>query len=45
LYGVIDGNYEAGYYSPNRLISSEAYAVSDVKNTRNNFFLTFGWKF
>jgi len=45
LYGVIDDNFEAGYYSPNRLISSEAYAVSDVKNVRNNFFLTFGWKF
>ncbi len=45
LYGVVDSNYEAGYYSPNRLISSDAYAVSDVKNVRNNFFLTFGWKF
>lgn len=45
LYGVVDNNYEAGYYSPNRLISSDAYAVSDVKNVRNNFFITFGWKF
>jgi len=45
LYGNVNNNYEAGYYSPNRLISSNAYAVSDVKNIRNNFFLTFGWKF
>jgi hypothetical protein len=45
LYGVVDGNYEAGYYSPTRLISSDAYVVSDVKNIRNNFFLTVGWKF
>ncbi|WP_294282485.1 hemin receptor [uncultured Chryseobacterium sp.] len=45
LYGTVDSNYEAGYYSPTRLISSDAYAVSDVKNIKNNFFLTFGWKF
>lgn len=45
LYGVVDNVYEAGYYSPSRLISSDAYAVSDVKNVRNNFFITFGWKF
>lgn len=45
LYGVVDNAYEAGYYSPSRLISSDAYAVSDVKNVRNNFFITFGWKF
>lgn len=45
LYGVVNNSYEAGYYSPNRLISSDAYAVSDVKNVRNNFFITFGWKF
>ena len=45
LYGNVDGNYEAGYYSPSRLISSDAFAVSDVKNVRNNFFITLGWKF
>ncbi|WP_449398896.1 OmpP1/FadL family transporter [Chryseobacterium wanjuense] len=47
LRGVIDpsNNIESGYYSPNYLISSDAFAVSDVKNVRNNFFLTFGWKF
>lgn len=45
LYGPVDAANEAGYYSPNRLISSDAYAVSDVKNVRNNFFITFGWKF
>ncbi|WP_336712824.1 OmpP1/FadL family transporter [Chryseobacterium sp. MMO-55] len=45
LYGKVDSNYEAGYYSPNHLISSDAFAVSDVKNVRNNFFITVGWKF
>jgi hypothetical protein len=47
LRGVVDpsNNIESGYYSPNYLISSDAFAVSDVKNVRNNFFLTFGWKF
>lgn len=45
LYGPVDAANEAGYYSPNRFISSDAYAVSDVKNVRNNFFITFGWKF
>jgi len=42
LYGVVDSVYEAGYYSPGDLISSDAYVVSDVKNVRNNFFLTLG---
>ncbi|WP_415326414.1 OmpP1/FadL family transporter [Chryseobacterium sp. MMS23-Vi53] len=45
LYGVIDSNYEAGYYSPTDMIRSNTYVVSDVKNIRNNFFLTLGWKF
>lgn len=45
LRGLVNGDFEDGYYSPNRLIASEGYAVSDVKNIRNNFFLTFGWKF
>ncbi|MEY8759397.1 OmpP1/FadL family transporter [Chryseobacterium tongliaoense] len=47
MQGVVDpaNNIEAGYYSSNKLISSDSYAVSDVKNNRNNFFLTFGWKF
>lgn len=45
LFGPVDAANEAGYYSPTDLISSTAYAVSDVKNVRNNFFITFGWKF
>lgn len=47
MRGVVDpaNNIEAGYYSPNNLITSDSYIVSDVKNSRNNFFLTFGWKF
>jgi len=45
LRGLVDADFEDGYYSRDRLIASEAYAVSDVKNIRNNFFVTFGWKF
>jgi len=47
MNGIVDpaNNIEAGYYSPNNLITSDSYIVSDVKNSRNNFFLTFGWKF
>jgi hypothetical protein len=49
LRGIADANYEAGYYSTSQgtadVISNKSYAVSDVKNVRNNFFLTFGWKF
>jgi len=45
MRGVVNDNVEAGYYSPTNLISSDSYAVSDVKNNRNNFFITLGWKF
>jgi hypothetical protein len=45
LRGLIDDNFEDGYYSFDNMVRSNAYAVSDVKNIRNNFFLTFGWKF
>ena len=37
--------YNAGYFSSMYIVESDAYAVSNVKNTRNNFFLTVGWKF
>lgn len=47
LRGYIDSanNVDSAYYSPTRIIESDSYAVSEVKNIRNNFFLTFGWKF
>lgn len=49
LYGVVtDPNYytTSGYYnSSGTELLSDAYAVSKVKNTRNNFFVTVGWKF
>lgn len=37
--------YNSGYFGPNYIVNSDAYVVSDVKNTRNNFFITLGWKF
>lgn len=47
LFGYIDtaANINSAYYSPTSIIESDSYAVSEVKNVRNNFFLTFGWKF
>ncbi|WP_295233676.1 hemin receptor [uncultured Chryseobacterium sp.] len=45
MRGLVDATYEDGYYSSNNLIASDSYIVSDVKNVRNNFFITFGWKF
>jgi len=55
LYGpapLNSGDYNDGYFSVmnggNRdyyVINSDAYAVSEVKNTRDNFFITLGWKF
>jgi hypothetical protein len=47
LFGYIDGatGVDSAYYSPSSFIESDAYAVSDVKTVRNNFFLTLGWKF
>ena len=47
LRGYTDtaNNINSAYYSPTRIVESDAYAVSEVKNIRNNFFLTFGWKF
>lgn len=49
LYGVVtDPDYytTSGYYNPSGTeLLSDAYAVSKVKNTRSNFFVTLGWKF
>lgn len=43
LYG--SATQGTGYYSGNFDINSEAYAVSSVKNKRDNFVFTLGWKF
>lgn len=51
LYG--NANYGSGYYvtadsnsnGDSFSVNSPSSAVSEVKNNRNNFFLTFGWKF
>ncbi|WP_185145588.1 MULTISPECIES: hemin receptor [unclassified Chryseobacterium] len=43
LYGDADAG--TGYYSGNFDVASPASVVSDVKNNRNNFFVTVGWKF
>jgi len=43
LYGNAD--YGTGYYSGDFDVASPASVVSEVKNSRNNFFLTVGWKF
>ncbi len=37
--------YNTGYFSKRYIIESDSSIVSNVKNNRNNFFLTFGWKF
>lgn len=38
-------SYNSGYFGPTYIINSDAYVVSKVKNTKNNIFLTVGWKF
>ncbi len=43
LQGSAD--YNSGYFGSQYIINSDAYIVSKVKNTRNNFFVTVGWKF
>ncbi|WP_166668333.1 OmpP1/FadL family transporter [Chryseobacterium daecheongense] len=45
MRGVLSDNIDSAYYSPTDIVTSDAYIVSDVKNSRNNFFITFGWKF
>ncbi|WP_160136751.1 OmpP1/FadL family transporter [Chryseobacterium sp. c4a] len=45
--GLIGNDYDSAYYSTGSksIYENDAYAVSEVKNSRNNFFLTVGWKF
>lgn len=37
--------FNSGYFGEYHIIDSPASLVSNVKNTRNNFFITLGWKF
>lgn len=34
-----------GYFSNQYIVESDASVVSNVKNTKDNFFITLGWKF
>lgn len=43
LYGSEADN--TGYYSPIEPLYSTSFAVSDVEQKRNNFYITLGWKF
>ena len=43
LQGSADFN--SGYFNGGYDVNSDAYAVSKVKNNRNNFFVTLGWRF
>lgn len=43
LQGNVD--YNSGYFNGGFDVNSDAYAVSKVKNKRDNFFVTVGWKF
>ena len=47
MRGVAGSNFDSAYYSidTKSMYENDAYAVSNVKNSRNNFFLTIGWKF
>lgn len=45
LAGYEFDNYNTGYYSEDFDVTTPNSVVSDVKNIRNNFFLTVGWKF
>ncbi|WP_379964211.1 OmpP1/FadL family transporter [Epilithonimonas sp. UC225_85] len=51
LYGVKTSDNASsyttsGYYNPSGVeLLSDSYAVSKVKNKRDNFFVTVGWKF
>lgn len=38
-------DFGTGYYSSDYDVASPTSVVSDVKNVRNNFFITAGWKF
>lgn len=37
--------YNTGYFSDTYIVDSDASVVSDVKNTRDTFFITLGWRF
>lgn len=43
----IQGSFanNTGYFSNDYIINSDTSIVSNVKNTRDNFFITLGWKF
>lgn len=43
LRGIASNN--TGYFSDNYIVESDAAVVSNVKNTKDNFFITLGWKF
>ncbi len=43
LYG--NSTYGSGYYSTDFDVNSTTSVVSEVKNTKNNLYFTFGWKF
>lgn len=47
LRGIETGDpaTDTAYYSGDRILGSDNFVVTDVKNNRNNFFITFGWKF
>jgi hypothetical protein len=45
MRGYIGDNFDSAYYSATGIAESDSYAVSNVKNSRNTFFLTLGWKF
>lgn len=47
LYGETGASagYTSGYYSPDFDLTSNTYAVSEVKNVRNNILIGLGWKF
>lgn len=45
LAGYEFDDYNTGYYSGDFDVTTPTSVVSDVKNVRNNFFLTVGWKF
>lgn len=43
LQGSLANN--TGYFSNQYIVNSDASVVSDVKNKKDNFFITLGWKF
>ncbi len=40
-----NADYNSGYFNGGFDVNSSAYAVSKVKNKRDNFFVTLGWRF